>query len=151
MQRMCTLLEDGRCGLTMALKRKELLTLREAAAFLKVGRWTLYRWCGEGKVPYLELHGHRRFRLEGLLKRPPDQGGEGASQGCRGARMPARRWSALASLPQAAKPSRTAQTAGLGARIGVPIASRVADQHPRIPLSRLLNRAVMSPARVRLD
>jgi excisionase family DNA binding protein len=61
---------------------KELLTLREAAAFLKVGRSTLYRWCGEGKVPYLELHGHRRFRLEdleGLLKRPPDQGGEGAS------------------------------------------------------------------------
>jgi excisionase family DNA binding protein len=51
----------------------EWLTLREAAAYLKVGVSTLYRWMDEGKLRYYELEsgGGRRFKrddLDALLK-----------------------------------------------------------------------------------
>jgi excisionase family DNA binding protein len=47
---------------------REWLTLREAAAYLKVGVSTLYRWMDEGTLRYYELEsgGGRRFRREDL-------------------------------------------------------------------------------------
>ncbi len=51
----------------------EWLTVREAAAYLRVTRSTIYRWCEEGRVRYFELEGGRgrrfdRADLDGLLR-----------------------------------------------------------------------------------
>ncbi len=53
----------------------ELLTVAEAAGYMKVNRNTVYRWCDAGLLPYRELEtgGGRRFLrkdLEGLLREP---------------------------------------------------------------------------------
>jgi len=50
----------------------EWLTLPEAAAYLKVSKPTIYRFCSEGCLPFYKLAGtgQRRFRrsdLDGLL------------------------------------------------------------------------------------
>lgn len=53
----------------------ELLTVPEAAGYMKVNRNTVYRWCDAGLLPYRELEsgGGRRFRrqdLDALLREP---------------------------------------------------------------------------------
>jgi len=50
----------------------EWLTLEEAAAYLKVSKPTIYRFCSEGCLPFYKLAGtgQRRFKrpdLDGLL------------------------------------------------------------------------------------
>ena len=61
----------------------EWLTLEEAAAYLKVSKPTIYRFCAEGCLPFYKLAGtgQRRFKrvdLDGLLtpgqpsRRPAD-------------------------------------------------------------------------------
>jgi len=44
------------------------LTAREAAAYLKVDRTTIYRYCDSGLLPYFDLKtkGGRRFKREDL-------------------------------------------------------------------------------------
>jgi excisionase family DNA binding protein len=46
----------------------EWMTVAQAAAYLKVNRNTIYRWCESGRLRYYELEtgGGRRFRLEDL-------------------------------------------------------------------------------------
>ncbi len=56
----------------------EWLRLKEAAAYLKVGVSTLYRWMDQGRVRYYELEsgGGRRFKredLDALLRPKPDR------------------------------------------------------------------------------
>jgi excisionase family DNA binding protein len=65
----------------------EWLTTKEAAAYLKVTRRTLYRWMEEGRLRFYELaSGRRRVRKEDLdaLLTPGEPGGaadEGEAQG----------------------------------------------------------------------
>jgi excisionase family DNA binding protein len=48
----------------------EWLTLKEAMAYLKVSRSTIFEWCSSGKLPYFKLEASgrlsRRFRREDL-------------------------------------------------------------------------------------
>jgi len=46
----------------------EWLTLDEAAAYLKVSKPSVYRFCSEGRLPFFKLAGTgaRRFRREDL-------------------------------------------------------------------------------------
>src|SRR5215467_6516674 len=46
----------------------EWMTVSEAAAYLKVDRKTIYRWCDAGRLPFYELEsgGGRRFKREDL-------------------------------------------------------------------------------------
>ncbi len=46
------------------------MTVTDAAAYLKVDRKTIYRWCDAGRLRYYELEsgGGRRFRREDLDK-----------------------------------------------------------------------------------
>jgi excisionase family DNA binding protein len=56
----------------------EWLTSKEAAAYLKVTRRTLYRWMEEGRLRFYELaSGRRRLRKEDLdaLLTPSEPGG----------------------------------------------------------------------------
>jgi len=60
----------------------EWLTSKEAAAYLKVTRRTLYRWMEEGRLPFFVMaSGRRRVRKEDLdaLLKPGEPGGEGAT------------------------------------------------------------------------
>jgi excisionase family DNA binding protein len=65
----------------------EWLTTKEAAAYLKVTRRTLYRWMEEGRLRFYELaSGRRRVRKEDLdaLLTPGEPGStadEGEGQG----------------------------------------------------------------------
>jgi excisionase family DNA binding protein len=57
----------------------EWLTLDEAAAYLKVSKPSIYRFCAEGRLPFFKLAGTgaRRFRrsdLDALLE--PGRAGE---------------------------------------------------------------------------
>ncbi len=59
----------------------EWLTLEEAAAYLKVSKPTIYRFCAQGALPFYKLAGtgQRRFRhadLDALLV--PGEPGESA-------------------------------------------------------------------------
>jgi excisionase family DNA binding protein len=52
---------------------EEWLTMDEAAAYLKVSKPSLYRFCAEGRLPFFKLAGtgSRRFRradLDALLE-----------------------------------------------------------------------------------
>jgi excisionase family DNA binding protein len=65
----------------------EWLTLEEAAAYLKVSKQTVYRYCDQGKLRFYKLAGtgQRRFRrrdLEALLE--PGWPGEGQPEGSAG-------------------------------------------------------------------
>jgi excisionase family DNA binding protein len=46
--------------------RPMLMTAPEAAAYLRLNRTTLYRFAAEGKIPYLKVGSHYRFRKEAL-------------------------------------------------------------------------------------
>ena len=61
----------------------EWLTLDEAAAYLKVSKPSIYRFCAEGRLPFFKLAGTgaRRFRrsdLDALLE--PGRPGEPVAQ-----------------------------------------------------------------------
>jgi excisionase family DNA binding protein len=61
----------------------EWLTLEEAAAYLKVSKPSIYRFCSEGRLPFFKLAGTgaRRFRradLDALLE--PGRPGEAVAQ-----------------------------------------------------------------------
>ena len=52
--------------------QKELLTVREVATYLRVGRITVWRWCQEGTLPASRLGRSWRIHrtdLSGLLKK----------------------------------------------------------------------------------
>lgn len=60
---------------------EEWMTLEEAAAYLKVSKPTIYRYCDQGALPFYKLAGtgQRRFKrgdLDALLQpgRPGEQG-----------------------------------------------------------------------------
>ena len=64
----------------------EWLTLQEAAAYLKVTRNTVYRWCDLGLLPFFELKSGRGRRvrredLDALLERgfPKEDGSHGTN------------------------------------------------------------------------
>jgi len=62
----------------------EWLTTKEAAAYLKVTRRTLYRWMEEGRLPFFVMtSGRRRVRKEDLdaLLTPGEAGGGSATEG----------------------------------------------------------------------
>lgn len=54
--------------------REVLLTVSEAAAYLRVSRATLWRWCQEGRVPALKI-GHE-WRINGPALRRQVAAGE---------------------------------------------------------------------------
>ena len=71
---------------------EEWLTLEEAAAYLKVAKPTVYRFCSEGSLPFYKLAGtgQRRFKradldalfVPGRPERTGDRPGErGAAEG----------------------------------------------------------------------
>ena len=61
---------------------EQLLTVAEAAAYLRVSQATLWRWCQEGRVPALKIGREWRILLgpvlqplvaeEGGMRRAPD-------------------------------------------------------------------------------
>jgi excisionase family DNA binding protein len=53
---------------------EELLTVAEAAAYLRVSRATLWRWCQEGRVPAFKI-GHE-WRINGPALRQQIIAGE---------------------------------------------------------------------------
>lgn len=64
--------------------RDEWMTLEAAAAYLKVAKSSIYRYCAEGRLPFYKLAGtgNRRFKrsdLEALLE--PGVPGEGELRG----------------------------------------------------------------------
>ena len=75
---------------------EEWLTLAEAAAYLKVAKPTIYRFCAEGCLPFYKLAGtgQRRFKradLDALLVpgRPGEQlegDGQDSAEGATGGR-----------------------------------------------------------------
>ena len=46
----------------------ELLTVAEAAAYLRVSRATLWRWCQEGRLPALKIGREWRILLGPVLQ-----------------------------------------------------------------------------------
>ena len=66
---------------------EEWLTLEEAAAYLKVAKPTIYRFCSEGSLPFYKLAGtgQRRFKradLDALLIPGQPAGRAKARAGC---------------------------------------------------------------------
>ncbi|MBN1850303.1 MAG: helix-turn-helix domain-containing protein [Deltaproteobacteria bacterium] len=47
---------------------KDILTINEAAAFLKVGKRTIYKLVQEGKIPAKKVLNKWRFEKERLIK-----------------------------------------------------------------------------------
>jgi excisionase family DNA binding protein len=48
--------------------QKELLTLKEAAAYLRVSRVTVWRWCQRGLIPAFQIGRCWRIRRDRLLE-----------------------------------------------------------------------------------
>lgn len=46
---------------------KKLVNVREMAKILRVDKFTLYRWVKEGKVPYYQVNGVKRFDADEVL------------------------------------------------------------------------------------
>ncbi len=49
-------------------KQKELLNVKEAAAYLGVAPSTLYMWGNQRKIPYIKVGGNNRYRVKDLEK-----------------------------------------------------------------------------------
>ena len=45
----------------------ELLSVEEAAEYLRISPHTLRAWLGQGRIPYVKLGGRVLFRLEDLM------------------------------------------------------------------------------------
>jgi len=46
---------------------KEIMTLREVAAYLRLAEKTTYRYAAEGKIPGFKVGGAWRFRRDDIL------------------------------------------------------------------------------------
>jgi len=46
----------------------QLLSVEEAASFLRVSTPTIYRWAREGFIPSIKVGGYRRFYREALAR-----------------------------------------------------------------------------------
>ena len=64
--RLGNLQPGGDCNLGIAETDGEILTLEEVAAFLKVGKRTVYRFAQNGQIPAFKLGGTWRFRRSEL-------------------------------------------------------------------------------------
>ncbi|HHY3219149.1 TPA: helix-turn-helix domain-containing protein, partial [Pseudomonas aeruginosa] len=53
---------DGTCGGGMTARQQAIFTLDELAAYLKVGKRTLYRLASHGEIPAFKVGGTWRFR-----------------------------------------------------------------------------------------
>jgi excisionase family DNA binding protein len=49
------------------IQQNELLTVREVAAYLRVGRVTIWRWCKEGAIPAFRVGRNWRIPRDDLL------------------------------------------------------------------------------------
>ena len=47
--------------------QNELLTVKEVAAYLRVSRVTVWRWCQQGVIPAFQIGRNWRIRREDLL------------------------------------------------------------------------------------
>ena len=47
--------------------QNELLTVKEVAAYLRVDRVTVWRWCKQGTIPASQIGHHWRIRRDDLL------------------------------------------------------------------------------------
>jgi len=68
--------------------RERLWTVREAAAFLRLGRNTVYEWAATGKLPALRLGSRIRFEPSALRQWVALQRGSGVPALVAGARRP---------------------------------------------------------------
>lgn len=48
--------------------RNELLTVSEVAAYLRVGRVTVWRWCKQGLIPACQVGHHWRIHRDDLRR-----------------------------------------------------------------------------------
>jgi excisionase family DNA binding protein len=48
--------------------KNELLTIKEVATFLRLGRVTVWRWCKEGTIPACQIGHHWRIPRDDLLR-----------------------------------------------------------------------------------
>ena len=48
--------------------QNELLTVQEVAAYFRVSRTTVWRWCQTGRVPAIRVGRNWRIQREGLLR-----------------------------------------------------------------------------------
>ena len=51
-----------------ALRQNRLLTAREAASYLRVGRATVWRWCQQGVIPAFRVGRTWRIRQSDLIQ-----------------------------------------------------------------------------------
>lgn len=70
--------QPKRAGGTLeVLKKKEILTVKEVADYLRVSRVTVWRWCHEGKLPASRIGRNWRIRRDVVVRlleeeHPPD-------------------------------------------------------------------------------
>jgi len=53
---------------TATTSQNELMTVKEVAAYLRVSRVTVWRWCQQGVLPAFRIGRDWRIRREELLK-----------------------------------------------------------------------------------